>query len=171
MVAAGPTSLRSLRELRLGKPVPQTPSEASEGCRAEALSGEGGPPLPTKISKTTPCKVAAGRWHGRFTRQKQFDTSGKSAARFHHRPLACFSDHQTSSAHSIRRESLLFDRRIGGLVARNGRTSIFNSMVEWPTNGRPCLANGSSSPPSSKKVQPARRAHPRSGRTAATARR
>ena len=39
---AGPTSLRSLRELRLGKPVPQIPGEASEGCRAEALLGEGG---------------------------------------------------------------------------------------------------------------------------------
>src|SRR5215471_5402303 len=31
-----PTSLRSLRELRLGKPMPKIPSEASEGCRAEA---------------------------------------------------------------------------------------------------------------------------------------
>jgi len=36
MKAAGPTSLRSLRELRLGKPVPQTQSEASEGCLAAA---------------------------------------------------------------------------------------------------------------------------------------
>src|SRR5437879_5887643 len=35
---AGPTSLRSLRELRLGEPVPQMSSEASEGCRAGALA-------------------------------------------------------------------------------------------------------------------------------------
>jgi hypothetical protein len=39
---AGPTSLRSLRELRLGKPVPHTQSEASEGCRAEARRAKAG---------------------------------------------------------------------------------------------------------------------------------
>src|SRR5712691_11825416 len=45
--------------------------------------------LPTKISKTTPCKVAGGRWHGCFERipRKHFDTSGKSAALFHHRAI------------------------------------------------------------------------------------
>ena len=34
-IPCAPTSLRSLRELRLGKPVPVYRSEASEGCRAE----------------------------------------------------------------------------------------------------------------------------------------
>jgi hypothetical protein len=33
------TSLRSLRKLRLGKPVQASRSEASEGCRAEAPLG------------------------------------------------------------------------------------------------------------------------------------
>jgi hypothetical protein len=45
--------------------------------------------LPTKISKTTPCKVAWCRWHGCFERilRKHFDTSGKSGALFHHRAI------------------------------------------------------------------------------------
>src|SRR5438046_505609 len=46
--------------------------------------------LPTKISKTTPCKESnplkrKGRRHGCFCRKKHFDTSGKSAAQLHHR--------------------------------------------------------------------------------------
>ncbi|MGY8685494.1 hypothetical protein Q2941_48415, partial [Bradyrhizobium sp. UFLA05-153] len=61
------------RELRLGKPVPQIPSEASENCRAargakadpapqfrlgKPIAGKNRPnPLPTRISKTTPRKV------------------------------------------------------------------------------------------------------------------
>jgi hypothetical protein len=46
--------------------------------------------LPTKISKTTPCKVAGGRQHGCFelSLQKHFDTSGKSAAELY-RPAIC----------------------------------------------------------------------------------
>ena len=45
--------------------------------------------LPTKISKTTPCKVAWCRWHGCFelSLRKHFDTSGKSGALFHHRAI------------------------------------------------------------------------------------
>ena len=42
---------------------------------------------PTKISKTTPCKVAGDRRDGRRSLRKQFDTSGKSAARFYHRVI------------------------------------------------------------------------------------
>jgi len=41
--------------------------------------------LPTKISKTTPCKVAGGRRQGRFG--PILDTSGKSAALLHHRTI------------------------------------------------------------------------------------
>jgi hypothetical protein len=41
--------------------------------------------LPTKISKTTPCKVKWGRWHGCFSLRKHFDTSGKSPALLQHR--------------------------------------------------------------------------------------
>jgi hypothetical protein len=44
--------------------------------------------LPTKISKTTPCKVAWCRWRGCFERSATtFDASGKSAALFHHRAI------------------------------------------------------------------------------------
>ena len=45
--------------------------------------------LPTKISKTTPCKVAWWSRPGCFERsaRKHFDTSGKSAALFHHRAI------------------------------------------------------------------------------------
>src|SRR5712671_2938088 len=45
--------------------------------------------LPTKISKTTPCKVAWCRWHGCFERilRKHFDTSGKSVALIHPRAI------------------------------------------------------------------------------------
>src|SRR3977135_503219 len=46
-------------------------------CRAASLW------LPTKISKTTPCKVAGGRRQRRFG--PILDTSGKSAALLHHR--------------------------------------------------------------------------------------
>jgi hypothetical protein len=35
-IPPGSTSLRSLRELPLGKPTPGSHSEVSEGCRAEA---------------------------------------------------------------------------------------------------------------------------------------
>jgi len=43
----------------------------------------------TKMPKTTPCKVAGDRLHGCFerSREKHFDTSGKSAALFHHRVI------------------------------------------------------------------------------------
>ena len=45
--------------------------------------------LPTKISKTTPCKVAWWSRPGCFGRspRKHFDTSGKSVALFHHRAV------------------------------------------------------------------------------------
>ena len=45
--------------------------------------------LPTKISKTTPCKVAwwSLAWMLSATPRKHFDTSGKSAALFHHRAI------------------------------------------------------------------------------------
>ena len=44
------------------------------------------PGLPGKISKTTPCKVVGCCWQGCFQRSRDniFDTSGKSAALFHH---------------------------------------------------------------------------------------
>jgi hypothetical protein len=59
--------------------------------------------LPTKISKTTPCKVASRSLAGmlRAIPRKHFDTSGKSAALFHPRSLRCFSDHQTIDPYSI----------------------------------------------------------------------
>src|SRR5882724_8336090 len=64
------------------------------GVRAAPGSGTGTAEptwfsLPTKISKTTPCKVAWCRWHGCFERilRKHFDTSGKSAALLHHRAI------------------------------------------------------------------------------------
>ncbi len=46
-------------------------------------------PLPTKISKTTPCKVAwwSLAWMLWATPRKHFDTSGKSLALFHHRAI------------------------------------------------------------------------------------
>jgi hypothetical protein len=57
-IPCAPTSLRSLRELRLGKPGSIYRSEASEGCRAEAL-GEGGPGIATRQTKaaTRPAKA------------------------------------------------------------------------------------------------------------------
>jgi hypothetical protein len=42
--------------------------------------------LPTKISKTTPCKVT-GSLEWMLPPRKHFDTSGKSAAPFHHRAI------------------------------------------------------------------------------------
>src|SRR5882762_10480583 len=64
------------------------------GVRAAPGSGTGTAEptwfsLPTKISKTTPCKVAWCRWHRCFERilRKHFDTSGKSAALLHHRAI------------------------------------------------------------------------------------
>jgi hypothetical protein len=106
---AGPTSLRSLRELWLGRPAHRKRSERRLPRRSP--SGEGGlfrraqrlgrppiisgraaarstpAPFPTKTSKTTPCKVekaAAGEDTGDTV---PFDTSGKSAALFHHRAI------------------------------------------------------------------------------------
>src|SRR5947208_1701398 len=54
--------------------------------------------LPTKISKTTPCKVPDGRQHGCFwaVPPKHFDTSGKSAAQFHHRAI-CKNAHTAAT--------------------------------------------------------------------------
>src|SRR6266699_6867633 len=43
--------------------------------------------LPTEIWKTTPCKVAGGRWHDAFEAAKVFDTSGKSAALLYHHAI------------------------------------------------------------------------------------
>src|SRR5438876_1915547 len=44
--------------------------------------------LPTKIWKTTPCKVADSCWHDAMSDSaKTFDTSGKSAALLHHRAM------------------------------------------------------------------------------------
>jgi hypothetical protein len=78
-----------------------SPSEVSQGCHAAALAkagrgsrraaaasyGSAPPrlPLPTKISKTTPCKDTSRRRRGCFSPQKHFDTSGKSPALMHHR--------------------------------------------------------------------------------------
>ena len=42
-IPPGSTSLRSLRELRLGRPCKPISREASEGCRVVALLGEDGP--------------------------------------------------------------------------------------------------------------------------------
>ncbi|WP_433996072.1 GIY-YIG nuclease family protein [Bradyrhizobium liaoningense] len=42
-IPPGSTSLRSLRELRLGKPAPLHRSEVSEGCRGRSPKGEAGP--------------------------------------------------------------------------------------------------------------------------------
>jgi hypothetical protein len=41
-IPPGSTSLRWLRQLRLGRPGTLSRSEVSEGCRAEARKGEGG---------------------------------------------------------------------------------------------------------------------------------
>jgi hypothetical protein len=44
--------------------------------------------LPTKIWKTTPCKVADSCWHDAVSDSaKTFDMSGKSAALLHHRAI------------------------------------------------------------------------------------
>ena len=48
--------------------------------------------LPTKISKTTPCKVTGGSLARMLYPRKHFDTSGKSAAPFHHRAI-CKTTH------------------------------------------------------------------------------
>ena len=51
-IPPGSTSLRSLRELRLGRPGKLYPNEVSEGCLAEALLGVGGLyPPPTLTSR------------------------------------------------------------------------------------------------------------------------
>jgi hypothetical protein len=52
--------------------------------------------LPTKILKTTPCKVTSCRWHGCFSPQKHFDTSGKSPALLQHRAVAAAKDSECS---------------------------------------------------------------------------
>jgi hypothetical protein len=71
------------RELRLGKP--RFP--AARATRSLA---------PTKISKTTPCKVATGRCFERS--RERFDRSGKSAALLHRRiSLLRFSGHHTTA--------------------------------------------------------------------------
>ena len=43
-IPVAPTSLRLLRKLRLGKPASVYRSEASEGCRAEAVGRRRAPP-------------------------------------------------------------------------------------------------------------------------------
>jgi hypothetical protein len=48
--------------------------------------------LPTKISKTTPCKVTGGSLAWMLYPRKHFDTSGKSAAPFHHRTICKTAD-------------------------------------------------------------------------------
>jgi hypothetical protein len=87
------------------------------------------PAPPPKISKTTPCTDTDAAGIGALALRKHSDTSGKSAAILHRRSLVCFSDHQTIPAHSIWRESLLSDRRFGGLVAHKRRHSILVWMA------------------------------------------
>jgi hypothetical protein len=48
--------------------------------------------LPTKISKTTPCKVTGGSLAWMLYPRKHFDMSGKSAAAFHHRAICKTAD-------------------------------------------------------------------------------
>jgi hypothetical protein len=48
--------------------------------------------LPTKISKTTPCKVTGGSLAWMLYSRKHFDTSGKSAAPFYHRTICKTAD-------------------------------------------------------------------------------
>jgi hypothetical protein len=62
------------RKLRLGKP-------RFPAARPTRNS------LPTKISKTTPCKVTESRRHGWLAPRKRFDTSGKSRAQLHRRAI------------------------------------------------------------------------------------
>jgi hypothetical protein len=45
--------------------------------------------------------------------------------------LACFGDDQTTSARSGAK-SLLFDRRLGGKMARTGETALLASFGAWP---------------------------------------
>jgi hypothetical protein len=70
------------RELRLGKP-PRDYQTERQAAKPTWRT------LPTKISKTTPCKVAGGRWHGCLERilREHFDMSGKSAAPLHRRAI------------------------------------------------------------------------------------
>ena len=67
----------------------QHPRFGQQPEKAYAPSGgcgcAGSPRLPPKISKTTPCKVSGGRCNRRFG--PTLDTSGKSAAQFHHRKI------------------------------------------------------------------------------------
>src|SRR6266436_6084000 len=63
--------------------------------------------LPTKISKTTPCKVAGGRRHRclELSLQKHFDTSGKSAAQLYRpaiakRPWPCSAAGSSARLHA-----------------------------------------------------------------------
>jgi hypothetical protein len=104
---SNPSLSASSLSVRLGKPF------RSEGCHAKAHRAKGraalhasyGPAghpaiisgktaarptrfsLPTKISKTTPCKVTGGSLAWMLYPRKHFDTSGKSVAPFHHRAI------------------------------------------------------------------------------------
>jgi hypothetical protein len=88
--------------------------------------------LPTKISKTTPCKVTGGRWHGCFTREKHFDTSGKSVAPLHHRAI-CKTAH--GAAHRNCGDSALNPFGFGdsalvnGFSARTASASSNQTMI------------------------------------------
>jgi hypothetical protein len=76
--------------LRCRAPSPACGGRLGWGCQTRASCESFPRPaaLPTKISKTTPCKVAWCRWRGCFERSATtFDTSGKSAALFHHRAI------------------------------------------------------------------------------------
>ena len=61
-------------------------------------------PLPTKISKTTPCKVTGVAGMDAYPR-KHFDTSGKSRAPLHHRAIC-----KTAMPKALRHSSMPFNR-------------------------------------------------------------
>src|ERR1700682_2295519 len=67
--------------------------------------------LPTKISKTTPCKVTGGSLAWMLYPRKHFDMSGKSAAPFHHRAI-CKTAH--GAAH----------RALGAMTGQKSRETV-----------------------------------------------
>ena len=79
------------RELRLGKPRFLAASPARFA-------------LPAKISKTTPCKVAGGRWHGCFERSRENILTRRANQR-HYSIVAQFVDaHGPAQQRALRRD-------------------------------------------------------------------
>ena len=102
--------------------------------------------LPTKISKTTPCKVASGRWHGCFTSQNILTrrANQRHYSIVAHRPASptsndlCAFDLAKSPSSSIIDSTALSQdkaKQCGALF-----------IVERTINGRLCFASVRSAP-------------------------